>query len=233
MMMLQCNPRAIPFVLAGGTSAVLALFACRRRGMPRATAFVTMMAGETLWALAEALELIVVPFPLQLLCIDLRVAGAVTAILGMLAFVLHYTDRGRWLEPRRFTALCAVPLALIPVAWTDPWHHHFWASIRVEAIGGFQVAIREYGPGFWMEFRFCYILVAVSTILLAEAVVRSTGVYRVQAAVMLFGVLVPWIISIIDMTQVFGLFYVDLGAASFAVTGWRSSPACSGCGCWT
>ena len=146
-MLLQCNPRAIPFALAGGTSAVLALFACRRRELPRGTAFVTMMAGETLWALAEALELIVVPFPLQLLCIDLRVAGAVTAILGMLGFVLHYTDRGRWLEPRRFAALCAVPLALIPVAWTDPWHHLYWATIHVEAIGGFQVATSSRAEG--------------------------------------------------------------------------------------
>jgi PAS domain S-box-containing protein len=219
MMMLQSNPRAIPFVLAGGTSAVLALFAWRRREMPRATAFVTMMAGETVWALAEALELIVVPLPIQLLCIDLRVVGAVSSILGMLAFVLHYTDRGRWLEPRRFGALCAVPLALIPVAWTNPWHQLYWASIRVEEIGGFQIAIRGYGPGFWTQFGSCYILVAVSTWLLAEAVVRSAGVYRVQAAVMLFGVLVPWTVSIIDMTRVFGFFYVDLAAASFAVTG--------------
>jgi len=218
-MTLQFNPEAIPFVLAGGISAVLALFAWRRREMPRAPAFVTMMAGETVWAISEALELIVVPLPVKLLCINLRVVGAVTSILGMLAFVLHYTGRGRWLKPRRFGALCAVPLALILVAWTNPWHQLFWSSVRVEDIGGLQIAIRGYGPGFWTQFGYCYILVALSTFLLAEAVVRSDGVYRAQAAVMLFGVLVPWVVSIIDMTQVFGFFYVDTAAASFAVTG--------------
>ena len=219
MTTFQFNPEAIFFVLAGGTSAVLALFAWRRREMPRAPAFVTMMAGETVWAISEALELIVVPLSLKLLCIDLRVVGAVTSILGMLAFVLHYTGRGRWLKPRRFGAICALPLALILVAWTNPWHQLFWTSVRVEDIGGFQIAIRGYGPGFWIQFGYCYILVAVSTFLLAEAVVRSDGVYRAQAAVMLFGVLVPWVVSIIDMTQVFGFFYVDTAAASFAVTG--------------
>ncbi len=81
------------------------------------------------------------------------------------------------------------------------------------------MAVRGYGPGFWIQFGYCYILVAISTFLLAVAVVRSDGVYRAQAAVMLFGVLVPWIVSIIDMTQVFGFFYVDTAAASFAVTG--------------
>jgi hypothetical protein len=119
-MMFQSNPQAIPFLFAGATSAVLALFAWRRRVMPRAPAFATMMAGEMIWASAEALELIVVPLPVKLLCIDLRTVGAVTSILGMLAFVLHYTGRGRWLDPRRFGAICAVPLVLILVAWTNP-----------------------------------------------------------------------------------------------------------------
>ncbi len=36
---------------------------------------------------------------------------------------------------------------------------------------------------------------------------------------MLFGALVPWVVSVIDMTDVFGHFYIDLAAASFAVTG--------------
>ena len=63
-------------------------------------------------------------------------------------------------------------------------------------------------------------LVAVATFLLAEAVVRSAGVYRAQAAVMLFGVLVPWVVSIIDMSRVFGLLLRGYSrGVSFAVTG--------------
>jgi PAS domain S-box-containing protein len=226
-MTLQGNPRAIPFLLAGGASAILTLFAWRRREMPRAPAFITMMAGETAWAFAEALELLVVPPTIQLLCIDLRVAGAVAAILGMLAFVLHYTGRDRWLAPRRFVPICAVPMALVLVAWTNPWHHLFWSSTRVEEIGSFQITIREYGPGFWTQLGYCYLLVAVSTVLIARAVIRTARVYRSQAAVMLFGVLAPFVVSIIDKSHVFGVFYVDLAAASFAVTGLAFVPGLS------
>jgi PAS domain S-box-containing protein len=227
MLTFQGNPRAIPFLLAGGTSAILALFAWRRREMPRAPAFLTMMAGETLWAFAEALELVVVNFHLQILFIDLRVVGAATSILGMLAFVLHYTGREWWLEPHRFGAICALPLALTLMCWTNPWHHLFWAAIRPMRIGGFEIAIRRYGPLFWADFGYCYTLIAVSMLLLAEAIVRSAGVYRAQAAVMLFGVLVPWVVSIIDMSRVFGFFYIDLAAASFAVTGLAFFPSLS------
>ncbi len=145
VMMFQGNPRAIPFVLAGGVSAILALFAWRRREMPRAPAFVTMMAGETVWALSEALELVVTSSPLQILCIDLRVVGAVTSVLGMLAFVLHYTRRERWLEPRRFGAICVLPLALVVVSWTNPWHRLFWSSIRWRA----RRRLRDGDPRIW------------------------------------------------------------------------------------
>jgi signal transduction histidine kinase/ActR/RegA family two-component response regulator len=226
-MTFQGNPRAIPFLLAGGTSAILMLFAWRRREMPRAPAFIAMMAGETTWAFAEALELIVAAPVIQLLCINLRVVGAVVSILGMLAFVLHYTGQDQWLVPRRFLAVCAVPVALILVAWTNPWHRLFWASTRVEEIGGFRITLRGYGPGFWAELGYCYLLVAVSLLLLAGAVIRSAGVYRYQAAIMLFGVLTPWVVSIIDMTHVFGVFYIDLAAASFAVTGLAFVPGLS------
>ncbi len=224
MRTFQNNPEAIVFILAGGTSAVLALIAWRWRELPRAPAFAIMMAGEMLWASAEALELTLVPLPAKLFCINVRVLGAVTSVLGMLGFVLHYTGRTRWLKLRRFAAISALALVLLPVAWTNPWHHFFWSSIRIDRVDGFQMVVRGYGTGFWIQFGYCYILVAVSTFLLARAVVRTAGVYRAQAAVMLFGVIVPWVVSIIDMTQAFGFFYVDTAAATFAVTGFAFVP---------
>ena len=178
-----------------------------------------MMVGEMMWAASQAVELMVVDVPVKLFCINLRVLGAVISILGMLGFVLHYTGRGRWLSPGRFAAICALPLATLPVAWTNPWHYAFWSSIRLEQVNGFPMVVRGYGTGFWVLFGYCYLVAGVSIFLLTAAVVRSVGVYRAQAAVMLFGVLVPWVVSIIDMTQVFGFFYVDTAAATFAVTG--------------
>ena len=50
---------------------------------------------------------------------------------------------------------------------------------------------------------------------------------------MLFGVLLPWVVSIIDMSQVFGFIHVDSVAIAFAVTGLAFLPACSATGCWT
>ena len=72
---------------------------------------------------------------------------------------------------------------------------------------------------------YCYAIVALSTLLLIQSVFRFKGLYRVQAAVMLFGVLLPWVIEIIDMLRLLGFIPVDLVSMSFTVTGLTFLPA--------
>ena len=217
--MFQPNPEAIPFAIAAAVSATLAVLAWRRRSLAMAPAFTVMMAGEAAWALFEAIELVCINSRAQALCYELRTAGAVITILGLLAFVLRYTGSVHWLEPRRLTLVCAPALALIVVAWTNPLHHLYWVTHVPRLEGQFHIIIPVYGPGFWVHFGYCYVLVAVSAFLLAQASVQSAGVYRAQAVVMLFAVIVPWIVNVIDMSQVFGYIHVDAAAMTFAVTG--------------
>jgi len=218
-MTFQGDPHAIPFGVAAAISGALAVFTSRRRGMPMAPAFTVMMAGEAAWALFEGLELVIVEMPFKQVCFELRVAGAVTTVLGMLAFVLRYTGCADWLEFRRFAAICAPAVAMVLVAWTNPWHHLYWVDHLDVKIGELHIAKPVYGPGFWAHFSYCYALIAVETLLLAQAVFRSAGVYRAQAAVLLFAVMLPWVASMIDMSQVFGWIYVDMAAMTFGVTG--------------
>jgi signal transduction histidine kinase/ActR/RegA family two-component response regulator len=110
-------------------------------------------------------------------------------------------------------------LGLIVVAWANAWHHLYWASHQPAMAGRFHIAIPAYGPIFWVHFSICYGLLAVSAFLLGRAVVRSSGLYRAQAAVMLFGVLFPWVVNMVDMSGIFGYIHVDTAAMTFAVTG--------------
>src|SRR5262249_41369846 len=104
-------------------------------------------------------------------------------------------------------------------AWTNEWHHLFWAEITNDQLGSFWIAMPRYGAGFWILFAYCYALVAVTTLLLAQAVFRLRGIFRAQAAILLFGVFVPWVVNIIDRSQVLGFIHLDTAAMAFAVTG--------------
>ena len=190
-----------------------------------APAFAVMMAGEAAWSLFEALELLFVEIPAKEPFFELRVAGAVTAILGLLAVVLRYTGRIHWLRLPRFTAICTPAVVLILFAWTNERHHFYWYAHEAVPIDGLVFAKPIYGPVFWVHFSYCYGLIAASTILLIQAVATSKGLYRIQAAVMLFGVTLPWVVNMIDMSRIFGIWYTDTAAMTFAVTGLAFLPA--------
>ena len=224
-MTFQPNPDAIPFAVAAVVSGLLAVFAWRRRGRPMAPAFAMMMSGEAVWALSEALELVFIEISAKRPFFELRVAGAVTAILGLLAVVLRYTGHTSWLRIPRFSAICTPAVVMILFAWTNERHHFYWYDHASVEIGGFVFLRPFYGPAFWVHFSYCYGLIAASTILLGQAVVTSKGLYRVQAAVMLFGVTLPWVVNMIDMTRILGIMYTDTTAMTFAITGLAFLPA--------
>jgi PAS domain S-box-containing protein len=223
--MFQPNPESIPFFVAAAISSAVAVLAWRLRPTRIARFFALTMAGEAGWALFEALELIIPDLQIKKLCFVLRLTATVTMILCLLAMVLLYTGRDAWLEPRRFGMICAPALSLLVVCWTNPWHQLFWAYIWNANINGHWIAMPVYGPGFWATFVYCYFLVGLSAVVLAQAALRSAGVYRVQAAAMLFGVLLPWIVNMIDMSHIFGFIHVDSAAICFAVTGLAFLPA--------
>jgi len=224
-MTFQANLDAVPFGVAGAVALLLALLTWDRTVIPRARAFAVMMFGETLWSWGEALELLTVELPIKILWYDFRTAGAMVTILGVLAFVLVCTGRETWLFSRRFLVVAAPAAVLALIAWTNPWHHTFWARIWNEPMGGHQIAMHDYGPFFWIALVYCYSLVAVSTGLLAQAVIRSRGIFRYQASIMLFGVLLPWVVNFIDVFQIFGFIHVDTVAICFAITGLAFLPA--------
>ena len=174
-MTFQPNPAAIPFAVAAIVSGVLAVFAWRRRSLPMAPAFALMMTGETAWALFEALELVFVELTAKQPFFELRVAGAVAAIVGLLAVVLRYTGHAEWLRLPVFSAICTPALVMILFAWTNDRHHFYWSTHEQVTVHGFAFLRPVYGPAFWVHLTYCYGLVAASTILLGQAVVTSVG----------------------------------------------------------
>lgn len=224
----QPNAEAIPFattVLIAGWLSVLAWHRRRLGSIAVATAFAAMMAGEVVWALFEAVELVVDSEPIQRACFALRAAGASITMLGLLAFVLGYTGHDRWLAPRRFTAIAAPSVVLTLLAWTNSWHHLYWRSIESASIDGHRFAVATHGPAFSAHLTVCYAMAAASALLLVFALIRSAGIFRVQAAIMLLGLLVPWVVNALELFDVFGFVHVDTVALAFGVTGLAFFPA--------
>jgi PAS domain S-box-containing protein len=219
MITFQSIPEAIPIGIAAVVSSVLVVCAWRRRALPLAPAFIAMMAGETVWALGAALEPVIIELPIKIACIDVRIIGTLAAVLGLTAFVLRFSGLLPSLNSVGFAAICAPAIPLVLLAWMNPLHHLYFTRLANEQIGESVIAIRSHGPGFWTTVAYGYLLVGLSTVLLAAAVIRFTGVFRAQAAVMLFGVLVPWGVEIMDTSGIIPFIPVDLVSPTFLLTG--------------
>jgi PAS domain S-box-containing protein len=224
-MTLQSVPQAIPIGFAAACSAVLTWIAWRRRSMPAGRAFLAMMAGETVWAASAAIEPVIVELPIKVFWIDLRVAGTLVAILGLMAFVFRFTGKSSWATVRPFALISAPAVTLVVLVWTNPWHHLYFRELSIQEFHGAVIAARSLGPGFWGMIVYCYSLAALATVLLIQSVILFTGIYRAQAAAMLFGVLLPWTVDALDTVGVLTFVPVDLVSMSFAVTGLCFLPA--------
>ncbi|MFO0950211.1 MAG: histidine kinase N-terminal 7TM domain-containing protein [Isosphaeraceae bacterium] len=228
-MTFQANPEAIPFLIASAVATAVSAAAWRRRRHPGGLALLAMMVGETGWALFEAAELVVVDPWVKKICFVLRTSLAMVAVLGLVHFVLRYTGHTSWLKPRRCVWFWAPAVAPLVLVWTNDLHHLYWVDLPsgrfVQSYGTFLLAVPKYGPVFWIHFGFCYLLLAVVAVLLADAMSRSVGAYRVQAGVMLVGVLLPWGVNVVDMTRLFGFIHVDSVAIAFGLTGLAVLPA--------
>ncbi|MHB1560056.1 MAG: hybrid sensor histidine kinase/response regulator [Isosphaeraceae bacterium] len=220
-MSIQANPEAIPFGITAMIAAVLAVLAWRRVGRgggALAASFAVMMVGEAAWALFDAIELVVGDLAVKQACLALRTAGSSATVLGLLAVVLVDTGRARWLT-RHLAELVAPMVVLTLLAWANPLHHAFWSSIENRRIGGYLVAVVRYGPAFWAYVAYGYGLTAFATALLSWVFWRSRGVFRAQAGFMLFGVLLPWVVNVVDPPRAAGPTHLDPAALAFGVAG--------------
>jgi hypothetical protein len=127
MFVWQQHPDAIYFFVASGISALLSIFAWRRRRVPTSPAFASMMLGQTAWSLGSGLELSFSDLPTKLLSLDLMNLGVAITVPSLLVFVLRFTSLDRRFSRRRLLLVMAFPLATILAAWTNPWHHLYYS----------------------------------------------------------------------------------------------------------
>jgi signal transduction histidine kinase/CheY-like chemotaxis protein len=219
MFVLQNHSDAPFFIAASGVSALLAAFAWQRRRLPMAPAFAAMMLGQSAWAMGSGLELLFADLPAKLLCLDLMNVGVATTPPSLLLFVLGFTGRNHWISLRSLALTFAFPLVTILITWTNPWHHLYYSSIRIEQFHGAWTGIEVRGPWFWLNVTYLYSLMTVATVLLFQAFLRSASLYRAQVSLLLLGVLLPWLVNALDLAGHSPIPQLDLTSMVFSVTG--------------
>ena len=124
-----------------------------------------------------------------------------------LALVLHYTGHDRWMTWRRAALLALPGTAFVFVTVTNALglHYLFWASAEVVESGPFRLATKKYGPAFAPYLIYLNGLLWFADGLLIRAVLRTSGIYRRQAAALLAGALISTVIGFLTVFSSAGI----------------------------
>lgn len=216
-MEFQWTPYTIPLFMAGGTSALLALFAWRRRPTPIATPFVLFMLAVAEWSMGYALELGSLDLQTKLFWVNFEAVGIVILPVAWLALALVYTGGERWMTRHTLTMLAIVPVVALALVWTN---NFFYAGeFILDTSGPVTTVAATHGMGFWFIKTYIYSFLFLGTLLLIRAFVSWPRLYRKQAGVLLIGALVPWLADGLgqDSLRLFG--NLDLTPFAFTLTG--------------
>lgn len=192
----------IPQLLSACISVWVGVIAWRRRRVPGAAPLTILAFAEAEWTLAYLGQLASPDLPTKLIWENIQFIGAVFAPFACLGFALEYnaSRTSRVGFPWRFLALLSV--LVLGFIWSDGLHGLFRSSARIVPAHPVNILAYEPGSAFWVYNVYAYLLVAFASLLLLVNMINSSRVYRPQVGLLLAGMLLPWLLGLIDLTRV-------------------------------
>jgi PAS domain S-box-containing protein len=217
---MQLVSYAIPLVITAAISVGLALYSRRRYLAARTGWFALLMLAVSVWSLSYALELSNDGLSGKLFWSKVEYLGITTIPTLWLAFALQYTGREKWLTRRNWLLLSIEPVVTLLLVWTNEAHDLIWQKTALDTSGPFAMLdIVSYGAFFWVHLVYSYVLLALGTWLLAQAFIKSPRLYRRQVAILLVGLLAPWVGNALYITRLSPFPGLDLTPFGYTLTG--------------
>lgn len=185
------SPFSVVIFGSGIVSLVVGIAALRKRPDPNAWPLALAMFAVTAWAVPHAISLGVSEVRWVAFWHRMRYPGTVAAPVLYLVVTLRYAGYERWLSRRVCAGLAIVPVLTVIVVWTNQYHGLFWQSLSVARVGDASVFVPSFGPWYWVNLGYLYLVTALSLATLSGVVVRSSRLYRKQAGLMFVGGAIP------------------------------------------
>lgn len=197
----------------------IAFYAWRRRQINAAAHFGFVMFAAGFWAFFYGLELIATTLPTKLFWFNLKQIGASLLGPGLLLFALQFT-RLQVQYPRLLKlVLLFEPIGTQLIFWTNALHGWAGSPVLITDIFPFPLLYFEYGPWFWFSIFAGYLLFTVATLILAIRLPQANKIYRGQLAMLLVGLLIPWLAGSLSLFGLNNLELFDVTTFLFPVSG--------------
>jgi len=218
-MLANVSVHVAALVCSAALTAGIAIYSFRNRRQPGALEFAILMAMLANWSLSYAVGLVTVDETWRILWMRVAWFSMATTEVWLLLFALAYTGYDEFVTRRTVAGLLVVPAVVIAAVWTNPWHHLFWTEHDFVTAGGLVIEAPTWGPLFWVEIVYTYLLVAVASALLLGLIYQSDFLYTDQSALLLVGIAVPFVANLLDVFVLSDTVAIDPTPYAFTITG--------------
>jgi PAS domain S-box-containing protein len=191
----QDSPFVPALLFTALTCAALGVFVWRQRPTLGVGPVVGSLMATGCWNAWYAMELASANYPAQLFWANMQYIPITATPALMFTFALIYTGRGSLLSRPVVLALFVEPVVTVFLAFNSdamPLLRTDWEPVLVE---GAILVSWGHGPFFWVHIFYSYLLMATATSILVPVILRSPHLYRTQAAAVVIGVLMPWLMN--------------------------------------
>jgi diguanylate cyclase (GGDEF)-like protein/PAS domain S-box-containing protein len=172
---------------------LLALFGWRRRRMvPAARAFSALMLTVALYCAGYACELSSDTVPGMLIGSRIEYLGIAFLPAFWLLLAMQFCGAAERIPRFLFTLLFVIPVMTLVIVSSDGLLHLHYQTVGITAAGPFPVLVFTRGPWYWVHIAFSNFAILAGNALFLSMVFRSSRHFRVQAALMFLGSLIPW-----------------------------------------
>lgn len=195
----------------------LAMHAWTKRRNAYTHAFFAAMLCAGFWSLLSGLHLVIADFDVKVLVSSIKFAFVIPLPVIWLLMAAWFTDFP--VSKRLAGILSITPIVSLALVATNGFHHLFFVSNQPFEVEQFTTITREYGPWFWVNMGYSYLMVVGGFLLFLRKVVTSNGYVRVQALIMMVGSLFPLLFNVFYFLGPAAFLFLDWTPVSFAASG--------------
>ena len=205
------------FFASSVLSFELAMHAWTKRRNAYSNAFFGVMAMAGFWSLCSGMHLVLQDFDMKVLVSNVKFVFIVPLPVTWALMAAWFTDIR--ISKRTAVLLYVLPAITLVLIATNSWHHAVFAASTPFEQERFTTIAREYGPWFWVNMAYAYVMVLAGFLLFLRKVVTSRGYVRVQAVIMMAGSAMPLLSNALYFLGPGAFLYLDWTPVSFAASG--------------
>ncbi len=198
----------------------LAWHSYKKRAQGGQVYFALLMLAASYFSLTYGLEIITTDISLKIFWAKIENIGIVSMPVLWFMFAFVYTQQARWFSRKIIILFFVIPLITL-ILLASPFSSLHYETLADESVMG-PVLIKG-GVWYWVQMAQNYFFLILGAFVILRAVVRYSGIYRGQSAILLLGILIPCLMNLYYLfgKNIFPQDYasVDFTPVAFMFTG--------------